>query len=87
VFTGSAAVYDDYASEWRFWTEPAGIASLISVVVSALSISAAWSCLTWKGEIGQGLDREGQGVVTRSMTVSGLTIIGVIFAWLLRGVF
>lgn len=87
VFTGKAAVYGDYHPEWEFWAEPGGIASLIGMLIAMVSLRAAWSCLIFKGRPGEGLDREGQGAVTRSMTIAGLTIIGVLLSWVVRGIF
>lgn len=87
VFTGTSAIYGDYRPEWEFWNEKAGLVSLAGLLIALLSLRASWFCLNWKGKPGEGLNRQGQSIVTRSMTIAGLTIIGVASAWMVRGIF
>ncbi len=87
VFTGKSAIYGDWHPEWEFWSEPAGLATAVGVFIALASLNAGWRCLVFKGEPGQGLDRAGQGDITRSMSIAGLTIICVLLTWLVRGIF
>ena len=86
LFTGTAAAYSDLHPEWEFWAEPAGLVSAVGLIVAMISLKRAWACLTFRGNPGEGLQREGQGVITRSMTISGLTIVGVLASWVVRGI-